>query len=249
MKRPQAASDRDLLIIQAEALLDEEGRLANCCGIMLGTARDGHVLLIGDRIPPELAVKLRTALKQAPVARTLDDEPPALASCRSLLEEACGPLDQHDGPYYVFGDEVRVPGSVQVLGSSGPGQELLRDLNPGNWDPNEWDCLIDGTLGPWAMGLADGQVVSICHTPRPLSERAAECGVWTHPDYRRRGHAATVTAAWADILRPSGRFLFYSTSRDNTSSQHVAARLGLRLFGWTWNLRSTPSRPRMVSIR
>jgi predicted GNAT family acetyltransferase len=80
------------------------------------------------------------------------------------------------------------------------------------------------------------QVVSICHTPRAMTTRAAECGVWTDPAWRGRGRAAAVTAAWADVLRPSGRRLFYSTDAGNLSSQRVAARLGLRLLGWLWRV-------------
>ena len=94
------------------------------------------------------------------------------------------------------------------------------------------------------MAIVDQKVVSICHTPRPMTERAAECGVWTHPDYRGRGYAAEVTATWADILRSSGRYLFYSTDAANLSSQRVAARLQLRPIGWTWSLARSSHGPR-----
>jgi predicted GNAT family acetyltransferase len=114
--------------------------------------------------------------------------------------------------------------------------EPLRHLNPGNWEHDEWNDLLDGTLGPWAMAVAGGRVVSLCHTPLPMTESAAECGVWTHPDARGQGYAAAVTATWADILRPSDRSLFYGTDAQNLSSQHVAVRLRLRLLGWTWSL-------------
>jgi RimJ/RimL family protein N-acetyltransferase len=83
-------------------------------------------------------------------------------------------------------------------------------------------------------------VTSICHTPGPLAARAAECGVWTRPECRGHGHAAATAAAWAEILRPSGRTLFYSTDADNRSSQRVASRLGLRPIGWTWRLAPPP---------
>jgi ribosomal protein S18 acetylase RimI-like enzyme len=114
--------------------------------------------------------------------------------------------------------------------------QSLTDLNPGNWANGEWQELLDGVLGPWAIALDDGRMVSVCHTPEPMSDRAAVCGVWTHPDYRGRGHAPVVTAIWADILRPSGRLLFYSTRPENFASQRVAACLQLRSIGRTWNL-------------
>jgi GNAT superfamily N-acetyltransferase len=120
----------------------------------------------------------------------------------------------------------------------------LRGLNPGNWAPDEWDDLLDGVLGPWAMAVVDGRAASICHTPLPMTARAAECGVWTDPAYRGRGYAAAVTAAWADILQPSRRALFYSTDAGNRASQRVAARLQLRPLGWTWRLARTEPGPR-----
>jgi RimJ/RimL family protein N-acetyltransferase len=114
--------------------------------------------------------------------------------------------------------------------------DVLRNANPGNWHPVEWDELLDGRLGPWTMALEGELVVSICHTPRPLTTRAAECGVWTHPAFRGRGYAAAVTSEWAAIMRPSGRYLFYSTDAENLSSQRVARRLNLRRLGWSWHL-------------
>src|SRR4029078_8440652 len=78
--------------------------------------------------------------------------------------------------------------------------------------------------------------VSICHTPGPLRPRAAECGVWTQPSARGRGYAAATAAVWDDLLRPTGRILFYSADATNRSSQRVAERLRLRPIGWTWRL-------------
>jgi hypothetical protein len=46
-----------------------------------------------------------------------------------------------------------------------------------------------------------------------------------------------------------GRVLFYSTDAQNLSSQRVAARLGLRPIGWTWNLatgEATTASPRAL---
>lgn len=59
-----------------------------------------------------------------------------------------------------------------------------------------------------------------------------------HPEFRGKGHAAAVTAEWADLIRASARLLFYSTSGTNRSSQRVAARLGLRRIGYLWQLQS-----------
>ena len=99
------------------------------------------------------------------------------------------------------------------------------------------------------MAVQGEIIVSICHTPKPLTAHAAECGVWTRPGFRGRGHAAAVTSAWADVLRPSGRYLFYSTDARNLSSQRVTRRLNLRLLGWTWRLGRTRDDQTAASTR
>jgi RimJ/RimL family protein N-acetyltransferase len=114
----------------------------------------------------------------------------------------------------------------------------LRQANPGNWEPVEWDELLDGKLGPWAMATHDRRVVSITHAPTPLTDDSVEAGAWTDPAFRGRGYGSAVTAEWADVLRPSGRVLFYSTGPDNLSSQRLAERLGLRLVGYQWLARN-----------
>ena len=218
---------------------DTHGRLAGRCGLKLSVSRDGHLLFVGDAVPDALVARLIDAVERSPRAAAPDLEPPVLAACCAILEPACGPIAVRAGPYYVFGPDVRAHELATVVRSDCGDADLLRARNPGNWAAREWSDLLDGALGPWAMALHDGQVVSICHTPRPLTERAAECGVWTHPEFRGRGLAAEVAAVWAEILRPSGRVLFYSTNRENIASRRVAARLELREIGWTWNLEPT----------
>ena len=105
--------------------------------------------------------------------------------------------------------------------------------------------LLDGVLGPWAMARIDGRIVSICHCAR-LADKGAEAGVWTDPDFRGRGHAAAVVAEWASLLAPTGRHLFYSTFRENRSSQRVAARLGARQIGCLWEISRKPANTHSV---
>ena len=149
---------------------------------------------------------------------------------------ASGDLQWTGGPSYLIEPGTHFATTVHIERSDTSNGERLRAANPGNWEPIEWDELLDGRLGPWAIATEAALVVSICHTPRPMMARAAECGVWTHPDSRGRGHAAAVTSAWAEIVRPSERHLFYSTDAANQSSQAVARRLSLRPLGWTWCL-------------
>ena len=229
-------TDLDLLEVQDEASMDDRRRLVGVCGVALAATGDGQRLLIGAGVPDALVPALVRAFETSAHAPAPDLEPPAIAACRTILTPFCSPLDLHTVPYYLFEPGVLVEVTTPIVRSDAPLDERLRSLNPGNWDDDEWDDLLDGTLGPWAMALLDGRIVSICHTPRPMTERAAECGVWTDPDYRGRGLATEVAATWADILHPSGRFLFYAHDAQNVASRHVAARLGLRPIGRIWRL-------------
>lgn len=129
---------------------------------------------------------------------------------------------------------------VAIERSGGSGVDRLRNANPGNWHPIEWDELLRGQLGPWAIATDGDHAISICHTPGPLTERTAECGVWTDPQFRGHGYAAATAVAWVALVRSPRRHLFYSTGADNLSSQRVAQRLRLRELGWTWRLYRAP---------
>ena len=82
----------------------------------------------------------------------------------------------------------------------------------------------------WCLALHDSEVASVAQTVR-LSPNGAESGTVTVPEWRGRGFAAAAVSEWA--LRPelSDHALFFNTDWKNVSSQRVAQRLGLRLFG------------------
>jgi hypothetical protein len=88
---------------------------------------------------------------------------------------------------------------------------------------------------PWVVALEDGEIAAIALAAR-LGAIGAEIGVYTFPNFRARGFAAAVTAAWSSMRSLEGRALYYSTSRSNRSSQRVAARLGLRMIGASVNI-------------
>ncbi|MFB9273919.1 GNAT family N-acetyltransferase [Cohnella cellulosilytica] len=83
---------------------------------------------------------------------------------------------------------------------------------------------------PCFMVTENGMAVSVCFSARS-SDKAAEAGVETLADYRGKGYATRVTSAWAQAIRRSRRLPLYSTSWDNYSSQSVAKRLCLHLYG------------------
>ncbi|WP_405744610.1 GNAT family N-acetyltransferase [Streptomyces sp. NBC_01525] len=148
------------------------------------------------------------------------------------------------GPCFVFPTPLPDPGPapLPVLVSSDEGRAAARELiRPGNWQPGEWAELIGGGAGAWAMAVHDGQPVSICHTPA-AGATTAEAGIWTRADFRGRGLAPAVVAAWSRRARHGKEALFHSATADNHASRSVARRLRLTPLGWLWRLREAADR-------
>jgi hypothetical protein len=245
-------SDLELLRLHAaNFLLDERGRIRGVDGITIASAVEGHALWLGAEVRDDLAEEMTALSDGAGPSIDPTTPPPVLERCEQLLRARSGSLQCRTGLCYLVEAVSPPPDSGRHIERSdswsGRANELRR-MNPGNWHPAEWDELLDGDLGPCAIATEGARVISVCHTPRPLTMRAAECGVWTHPDFRGHGNAAAVTSAWADLLRPSGRYLFYGTDVENVSSQRVAQRLGLRFLGRTWQL-GRKTQPKATSIR
>jgi len=208
--------------------------------LVIATAMDGNAVALGADVPDAIAAEIHDLAAAGCHPGDPAAPPSTLDRCARLLERAVGAVELTSGPSYLIPDGTTFDCSVCIRTSSDGHNEDLRPLNPpaASWEPGEWDDLLDGDLGPWAMATAGGRIVSICHAAR-LTARAAEAGVWTAPDHRGRGYAAGVTAAWSALFPVGERHLFYSTSSANTSSQQVAARLNLRPIGWTWRLSSS----------
>lgn len=88
---------------------------------------------------------------------------------------------------------------------------------------------------PWCAALQHGEVVSVAFAAR-LSETGADIGLATSPGLRGKGYATAATAGWTRMPALRSRALFYSTDQTNISSQRVAARLGLRFLGASFEL-------------
>ena len=157
--------------------------------------------------------------------------------CRhDLPEDLCGELNRLAG---MSTTGIRSPEPPEFVGAAcsllethvavgavwaGPGYRFPQKL------PTGGDCvvvdrsnssLLEGTFDdyipelelvqPCVVALVDGRPVAICHSSR-LSPSAAEAGIETLPPYRRRGFGAHAVAAWASLVRESGRTPLYSTS-------------------------------------
>jgi GNAT superfamily N-acetyltransferase len=72
----------------------------------------------------------------------------------------------------------------------------------------------------------DGESVSWAWTANE-SEKAAELAVETAPEYRQRGYARQVVAAWAAQVLREGKVAFYSHEVGNFASKALAHSLGV----------------------
>jgi RimJ/RimL family protein N-acetyltransferase len=205
--------------------------------LVIAVSDNGQITAFGSDVTDGLAVELQAAVAGGSPSPDPATQPACVARCEQLLRDSFGRIVLSASPAYVVPPGTAFQSAARIVRSDGDESEALRGQNPkaANWSPDEWRLLLDGAFGPWAVATVGKQIISICHCAR-LTDRGAEAGVWTDPEFRGQGHAAAVTAAWASLLAPSGRHLFYSTSASNLSSQRVAARLGLRLIGWRWQL-------------
>lgn len=232
----RALGDLELLRIQMDVLWGASAGPE----VVLAWARDGVRARFAGGVPAEVAWAVEAVVDGVRRGAEADGPPPEVERCRLLLEEASGKavrLAPGSGPSYVIEPDVTFRPTARLVRSDTADCAALRGANPGNWGVDEWQDLLDGRLGPWVMAMHGERVISICHTP-VSNAIAAEAGVWTHPEFRGQRHAAATTAAWAALMRPSGRVLFYSTSWTNHASQRVAGKLGLRRIGFLWQLQS-----------
>ena len=111
----------------------------------------------------------------------------------------------------------------EVIPVTTANDDLVRPLFPVLADDLPW-------RQPCLALVDDGRLASLCFSARN-TPTAAEAGVETLEEFRGRGYAPAVVAAWARAVRREGRIPLYSTSWDNLASRSVARKLGLVLYG------------------
>lgn len=119
-----------------------------------------------------------------------------------------------------------------ICSGSDDGNSLLKHFAKSGLPQHLVDAGFAGVRdlwAPWCVALDGDAIVAMAFAAR-FGERGAEVGVYTLPGWRSRGLAAAVTAMWSRHTELANRELFYSTTVANTSSQRVAARLGLQHF-------------------
>jgi hypothetical protein len=191
--------------------------------LYVGRTRAGHVWRFRYDLPEALVAALETLLAAEPVADDLSRPPRCLAALQATLVQHGPVTGIWSGPAWRFPDEIPAP-EHEVVPVAAANDVLVRLCSP----------VLAADELPWRQPclavVDDGRLASLCFSARntPL---AAEAGVDTLAEFRGRGYAPAVVAAWALAVRKEGRIPLYSTSWDNLASRSVARKLGLVLYG------------------
>lgn len=190
----------------------------------------GNHSRFGADCSADIRVMLEAAFaREPPVAAcaALERLPPALDVLRALLAQQARPVNDYRGPAFRFPDAIpRQPGAAAAAVAVVADASRLDATGRLAW-------IRDVTDDERPLVVArdeGGTVVAMCHSARS-SARAAEAGVETAEQSRRRGYGAAVVAAWAEAVRAGGRVPLYSTSWENAGSRALARRLGLVCYG------------------
>lgn len=195
--------------------------------LFLGMTTSGFVVRIGETVTCELADQLYNLIERHQPNSDMTAPESLKAEIEEALSIGAGGAVTGGGPCYRFPDSIqRLADVVQLTHAN---LDLARESYP--WLLSELDL-----WWPCFAIVRDGSAVSVCFSSR-IGHEAAEAGVETRIDYRGRGFASAVTAAWASSVRSSGREPIYSTAWNNAGSRAVARRSGLIMFGAdaTWD--------------
>ncbi|MDH7785455.1 hypothetical protein QBD01_001473 [Ochrobactrum sp. 19YEA23] len=158
-----------------------------------------------------------------------------------LLGRDC-PVSYNSGLIYELPHAINYPSAARLVGSdSEEGQRLMkfweeRGLPEGLFELGFGH--VADLWKPWCVAVVDHEIASIAFAAR-LAEAGAELRLSTVKTLRRQGFGAATTAGWFRRPQLRTRTLFYSTDRNNASSQRVTQRLGLQLRGGSLRISST----------
>lgn len=187
----------------------------------LGCTPDGNVLRFRYDLPQELISKLTNLVTTEPINKNITRDTVILEKVKGILQEHEEIQKIFEGPTYKLPNGITFPSDVIKI--TDDNVHLLE---------NSFDYMLS-ELQFWEPCFAkfvNGKAVSICFSSRIAAE-SHEAGVETLSDYRGKGYAAEVVAAWAADIYKINRIPTYSTSWDNTASQSVAKKLKCDLYG------------------
>jgi hypothetical protein len=188
--------------------------------VFLGRTMAGHVVRVGQALPDVLMRRIVETVEGLPAVDELPVTPAIPAAIREALE-ADAPIEREgSGPNYRFPEPIASPnGVVRITWANiAVVREtflwLLTEL--ANW----WPCFAV---------VREGAAVSVCFSSR-IVVAAAAAGVETLPEFRGRGYAVAVPAAWGASVRAGS----HSTVRRG----RIWHRRGLRGgSGWLCSVR------------
>jgi hypothetical protein len=190
--------------------------------LYLGRTQSGHLWRFRHDLPETSIAELETVLRSEPVVANLSQPPRCLPALLVTLERDAPLAGTWSGPAWRFPDEIPAP-EHEVVRITTANDDLVRPVFPSLADDLPW-------CQPCLAIVADGRLASLCFSSRntPI---AAEAGVETVEEFRGRGYAPAVAAAWGQAVHAEGRIPLYSTSWENLASRSVARTLGLVLYG------------------
>jgi hypothetical protein len=238
---------RALLALQAHTLFEisQRQRIARTRDpsnapaprLYMAGGADGWVGYVREDVNEARAIGIAQLIRQEPPVTGPGATPRFVDQYRNILESA--PVTPHNfGPVHRLPRGTQAPVDVKIVREHTPeGDALVERL----WRDGTPEALVEAGFtdlshfwSPWCVAMSDGDIAAIAICVRD-GLMAREIGVYTLAPYRGRGLAAAVTAAWS-TLHPRHPVLFYSTHRDNRSSQRVIDRLRLPFLGESFRL-------------
>jgi GNAT superfamily N-acetyltransferase len=228
--------DRTLLDLgdEASSIFDARGRILHSNSpdqlppprLALTCTATCYRVNFGASVPDNLAHELAAIVERERPDGTLTIPADLQTRLRTVLERHAPIEEEGGGPGYLFPESVVAPEHVVQITEENV--DLARETFP-------WMLREFAGWAPYFAVVEGGVVASVCFNARS-GPRAAEAGLYTHPEYRGRGYAADVTRAWGAATRARGRVPLYSTSWDNLASQAVARKVGLIQYsaGISW---------------
>ncbi len=171
--------------------------------------------------PAAVADELNQLARQEPPVSTLRDAPLYADRYIRLLGGRV-----QSGPAFTFPSALPRPNNVIVVED-----EQLLERHFHGWVAGE----IAAGRAPVMAIVADGYPVSLCFSAR-TSRVAAEAGVETAVGFRGKGFGSHVTAAWALVVRSTGRVPLYSTDWSNEASLTLARKLRMEAYAVDWSV-------------
>ncbi|MBA2467968.1 MAG: GNAT family N-acetyltransferase [Chloroflexia bacterium] len=215
--------------------------------IALQFLREGtcEVLCVGDPADLEGIVIQSFAMPEEPMAFGSSAE--AVASLMphlsgwtclnvppALVDELLVPIGSMAGaPGILLRDDIYHTLTELVNGDLAVGSRLLTQDDHDLIRGASGDMIGDGAArlidtlqwGHVAGAIRDDALVSLAYT-FAVSDRHADIGVVTHPDWRDRGLATAVAACVASAIQAAGQIPVWSCGGPNLASLRIAARLG-----------------------